>query len=68
MEAINELFGVNAEKLVLYQMVLRGLVTFFAAIIYIRLAGIRTIGAQNGLNQLTMLIMGAILGRGIVSA
>jgi len=68
METINELLGLHADKLNTWQMCLRAFLVFFMALMYIRIAGVRTLGTQNAFDNLTMLMLGAILGRGIVSA
>src|SRR4051812_12494943 len=68
METIDTIFGLHAEKLETYQMIARGIVVFFAALIFVRVSGIRTLGKQNAFDHLTALILGSIMGRGIVAA
>ena len=67
MELLNELLGLHEEKLNTYQMCFRALVLFFVALIYVRIAGLRTFGRTSSFDKITALILGAILGRAIVS-
>lgn len=68
MELIKNLLGIEVEKLQAFQMVDRAIVIFFAAIVLVRVSGIRTLGKQNAFDNLTALILGAIMGRAIVAA
>ena len=68
MQFIENLFGLDAEKLTAYQMIARGIFTFFISLLLIRISGIRTLGKQSAFDNLTTLMLGAILGRGIVSS
>jgi uncharacterized membrane protein YcaP (DUF421 family) len=68
MESFNQLFGLPGQELHLYQMLLRALVVYFVALAFIRVAGLRTLGTQNAFDKLTLLMMGAILGRSIVAS
>jgi uncharacterized membrane protein YcaP (DUF421 family) len=64
---LNDPFGLHAEHLICLQMIARSLVVFFSALIFIRIAGIRTLGRQTSFDQLTALIIGSILGRAVVT-
>jgi uncharacterized membrane protein YcaP (DUF421 family) len=68
METINQLFGLHADKLNTCQMAVRIVAVFFISLTYIRIIGLRALGKQNAFDQLTILIMGSILGRAVVSA
>ena len=68
MEFIENLFGLDEHKLETYQMIARAVVIFFVALLLIRVSGIRTLGKQSAFDNLTALILGAIMGRAIVSA
>jgi len=68
MEFISNLFGLHTDKLLLHQMIVRAITVFFIALAFIRISGIRTLGKQTAFDNLTSIILGAILGRAIVSA
>lgn len=68
METINEIFGLHVHTLTTCQMLIRATTVFFAALAFIRIAGIRTLGKQNAFDQLTLLMLGAIMGRAVVAA
>lgn len=61
------LVGYDEQKLVLHQMVIRAIIIFFIALVYIRIAGMRTFGKKTIFDQVTVLMMGAILGRAVVT-
>jgi uncharacterized membrane protein YcaP (DUF421 family) len=67
MDILNELLGLHEEKLNAMQMCFRALIVFFAALIFIRIAGLRTFGRTSSFDKTTALILGAVLGRSIVS-
>ena len=67
MEIINDLLGLHAEKLEAYQMIFRAIIVFFATLVLIRIAGIRTLGKQSAFDTLTSLMLGAIMGRAVVT-
>jgi len=64
---INEIFGLDAERLNALQMIARAITTFFVALLLIRISGLRTLGKQTSFDQLTILMLGAIMGRGVVT-
>lgn len=68
MDVLNELFGLHVETLQMHQMCIRGVIAFFVALLYIRIAGVRSLGTQSAFDQLTSLMLGAIMGRSVVSA
>jgi len=68
MTFIEKIFGLNVNQLETYQMVCRAVLIFFIALIFIRISGIRTLGKQNAFDNLTAVMLGAIMGRAIVAA
>lgn len=68
MDVINELFGLQMKTLGVHQMVIRAITVFFIGLLFIRIAGIRSLGTQSAFDQLTALMLGAIMGRSVVSA
>ena len=67
MEFLTNLLGLEAEKLEPYQMAVRAFVIFFTSLLLIRIAGIRTFGKQSAFDTLTSLMLGAIMGRAVVT-
>jgi uncharacterized membrane protein YcaP (DUF421 family) len=68
MEIIKELFGLEAERLDAYQMAARTIIVFFMALIFVRVAGIRTFGKKSSFDQVTTLILGTLMGNAIFAA
>jgi uncharacterized membrane protein YcaP (DUF421 family) len=68
MEFINNILGLEADKLNTIQMSVRALVVFFAGIILVRIAGIKTFGKKTIFNHVTALIVGTLLGNAIFNA
>jgi uncharacterized membrane protein YcaP (DUF421 family) len=62
------LLGLHAHELALHQMLARAVIVFIASLGLIRVAGLRTFGKQSAFDEITSLMMGAILGRSIVAA
>jgi uncharacterized membrane protein YcaP (DUF421 family) len=67
MEFINEVFGAKAGGLTTGQMIARGIVIFFITLAFIRISGVRTLGKKTAFDYLTALILGAIMGRAVVT-
>jgi len=67
METLNDILGLDTEKLLAFQMTARAIVIFFISLILIRIAGLRTLGKQTAFDVLTSLMLGAIMGRAIVT-
>jgi len=67
MEWWHELVGYNDEQLTAYQMIIRAIIIFFIFLLFIRIAGTRTLGNKTIFDQIIPLILGAILGRAIVT-
>jgi uncharacterized membrane protein YcaP (DUF421 family) len=66
MEWINDLLGLEVTRLNTSQMAARAVIVFFTALIYMRLAGLRTLGPFSVFDRLTILITGAMLARAIM--
>jgi uncharacterized membrane protein YcaP (DUF421 family) len=66
METLNYLLGLESDQLTALQMMVRAFVVFFVLLLLIRLTGIRTLGKHSAFDHLTLLIVGAVMGRVIV--
>ncbi len=64
---LNDLLGLDKQTIEPQHMVFRAVLLFFIALIYIRIAGVRTLGKQSPFDHLTILMLGAIMGRAIVA-
>ena len=64
---INELFG-SGENLTALQMAVRSFIMFFIALALIRLGGMRIFGKKTAFDNILVIMLGAILARGIVGA
>ena len=58
----------NGEDLSLLHMATRALLMFFIALILIRIGGLRIIGKKSGFDLVIIIMLGAVLARGIVGA
>lgn len=67
MELLDEILGLQAEQLTAYQMAVRAVMIFFISLLLIRVSGIRTLGKQSAFDTLTSVMLGAIMGRAIVT-
>jgi uncharacterized membrane protein YcaP (DUF421 family) len=67
MISFNEILGLNASELNEYQMVARAFVIFFVSLIFIRVSGLRTFGKYTTFDNITSIMLGAIMGRAIVT-
>jgi uncharacterized membrane protein YcaP (DUF421 family) len=67
MEWLKTLLG-EGTQLTIMQMVVRGILVFFAALLMLRIAGKRTFGKQSAADNVIMIILGALLSRAIVGA
>ena len=64
---ITDIFG-SGEDLSPTQMAVRAFVMFFIALMLIRLAGMRVFGIKTAFDNILVIMLGAILSRGIVGA
>jgi len=64
---ITDIFG-SGEDLSPTQMAVRAFVMFFIALMLIRLAGMRIFGIKTAFDNILVIMLGAILSRGIVGA
>ena len=67
MGLITDLLGLESKELLPYQMASRAVVMYIVSIILIRFSGLRLLGKQTPFDHLTVLILGAMLGRAIVA-
>lgn len=66
MEWFDQLLGLSTDRLNVYQMSVRAIIVFFTGLLYIRIAGVRTLGNFSVFDKLTLLIVGSMLGRTIM--
>ena len=66
-EYLNYLLGLDDSNLEPYQMVIRAAFVFFLVLAYVRTGGLRMVGRQSAFDTLTALMLGAILGKAVVS-
>ena len=66
-ENLNYLLGFDTNNVAPHQMAARAAVVFFLALAYVRTGGLRMLGRQSAYDSLTALMLGAILGRAVVS-
>lgn len=64
---LNYMLGFDDTNLEPHQMAARAAVVFFLALIYVRTGGLRMLGRQSAYDSLTALMLGAILGKAVVS-
>ncbi len=67
MNLLEVLFG-RGEHLNSLQMGMRALVTFFIALLLVRVAGMRTFGLRSAFDNIVGIMLGAVLARGVVGA
>ena len=61
-----DLLGLDAKDLEWYQMFARTLIVFFAALVFIRISGMRTFGTSSAFDVVVSITLGAILGKCIM--
>ena len=64
---ISEIFG-SGQDLTPLQMAARAFVMFFIALLLIRIAGMRVFGIKTAFDNILVIMLGAILSRGVVGA
>lgn len=67
MDMIEKIWG-SEEHLNILQMSVRALMMFFIALLLIRLGGMRIFGKKSALDTIIVIMLGAVLARGIVGA
>lgn len=63
---LNDLLGLDAKDLEWYQMLVRTFIVFVAALVFIRLSGMRTFGTSSAFDIVVSITLGAILSRCIM--
>jgi uncharacterized membrane protein YcaP (DUF421 family) len=58
-----DLLGLHAKDLLWYQMFVRALIVFVFAIVFIRLAGVRSFGTKSAFDIVLSITLGAVLSR-----
>ena len=66
-EYLNYLLGFDNNGVEDHQMAVRAAVVFFIALAYVRTGGLRMLGRQSAFDSLTALMLGAILGKAVIS-
>ena len=66
-EYLNFLLGLDDGSVEPHQMAARAIVAFFLAIVYVHIGGLRMLSRQSAYDSLTALMLGAILGKAVVS-
>ncbi|UPT70200.1 MAG: DUF421 domain-containing protein [Flavobacterium sp. JAD_PAG50586_2] len=66
-EYLNHLLGFDENYVEAHQMAVRAAVVFFIALAYVRTGGLRMLGRQSAFDSLTALMLGAILGKAVIS-
>jgi uncharacterized membrane protein YcaP (DUF421 family) len=67
MDILDTVWG-RGEQLTVLQMSSRALVTFFITLILIRVGGMRIFGKKSAFDSIVVIMMGAVLARGVVGA
>lgn len=67
MDFIFDLLGINASELTATHMASRAVFVFIASYFFMRIAGRRTFGKKTIFDQITLFIVGALLGKSIVT-
>lgn len=67
MDNIYQIFG-EGKDINTLQMCVRSLVMFFVALVLIRLGGVRMFGRKSAFDDIMVIMLGAILSRGVVGA
>src|SRR5258708_2033609 len=60
---MEELLGLNEQDLLWYQMALRAVIVFIVALIFIRLAGMRSFGSHSAFDIVVSITIGGLLSR-----
>jgi uncharacterized membrane protein YcaP (DUF421 family) len=64
---ISELLGPESGELELHHMLIRALLAYIISFILFRIAGLRTLGKFTFFDYITVLVLGSIIGRSIVT-
>jgi uncharacterized membrane protein YcaP (DUF421 family) len=66
LDFVSEILGLYLPELEPLHMATRAFVLFFAALILLRIAGLRTLGKQSSFDTLTTFMLAGVLGRAII--
>jgi len=58
----------SGEDLTMFQMAFRALIVYFVTLILIRISGIRILGRKSALDNIIMILLGAVLARAVEGA
>lgn len=61
-----DLIGVTAKDPEVYQVLIRTVIVFFIALVFIRISGMRTFGTRSAFDVVVSITLGAVLSRGIM--
>jgi len=67
MDSLYQIFGVG-EHLTTLQMCIRSFAMFFITLLLIRLGGVRIFGKKSAFDDIIVIMLGAVLSRGVVGA
>lgn len=67
MDLFNYIWG-NSDSLTCLQMICRGIAVFIITLILIRISGRRSFGMRTPMDNIIVILLGAILSRGVVGA
>jgi len=68
MDFLENFIGNDSHHLLWWQVSLRAVLMFLAALVLIRIAGIRTFAKKSAIDHVTMFILGSVLARAITGA
>lgn len=64
MELLTDIFG-SGRNLTFLQMGARAFIFFFITLIFLRIAGMRTLGKKSSIDMIILIVLGSVIARGI---